>query len=83
MKDISIAMMLGCVLFLTLITNINGYLYDLRHNIIVRTNNLPKDEDCFGYALDFARYNFQFQVFLESIYVATTTNPILLLKESD
>ena len=52
MKD-SAGAMLGCVLLIALIININGYLYDLKHSTVVSTNT--NDKDCFGYSLDFAR----------------------------
>ena len=54
MKD-SGGAMLGCVLLIALIININGYLYDLKHSTVVSTNTNSKDKDCFGYSLDFAR----------------------------
>ena len=47
--------MLSYLLFSIFIVNINGYLYDLRHTIVVNTNSVSKDKDCFGYSLDFSK----------------------------
>ena len=47
--------MLSYLLFSIFIVNLNGYLYDLRHTIVVNTNSVSKDKDCFGYSLDFSK----------------------------
>jgi hypothetical protein len=54
MKDIATTM-LSYLLLSIFIININGYLYDLRHTIVVNTNSVSKDKDCFGYSLDFSK----------------------------